>query len=325
MSQKEHSRAHRSRTYKRVRGVILILLVLGIIWGITALVRHNAAQPDPTPDPNAGQQTGTTDEKQNNQTPDPDPDPEPSPDPAPEPTPDPTPDPKPTPDPEPSGTNLTNPGSDDWRTILVSAKYPLAEELDMEREFICNYAGFDLKVDARIAQPLRDFMAAAKADGYDLQLISAYRTFARSAILLENEVQAQMKYNGYSREKAEQVAATRVAPPGTSEHNTGLAVDILSDTPGMNAAATVLLAFLRPSLLRLFMPRDNPDSLIPSFKTMGISPFLKYTTASVFVHSLALLSIEFFSFTSIWLLLLRVLLCTVLTVTCIIAIEGIKK
>jgi hypothetical protein len=37
-----------------------------------------------------------------------------------------------------------------------------------------------------------------------------------------------MKYNGYSREKAEQVAATRVAPPGTSEHNTGLAVDILS-------------------------------------------------------------------------------------------------
>ena len=98
----------------------------------------------------------------------------------------------------------------------------------MEREFICNYAGFDLKVDARIAQSLRDFMAAAKADGYDLQLISAYCTFARSAILLENEVQAQMKYNGYSREKAEQVAATRVAPPGTSEHNTGLAVDILS-------------------------------------------------------------------------------------------------
>ena len=95
----------------------------------------------------------------------------------------------------------------------------------------------------------------------------------------------------------------------------GLTIDIFSDTPGMNAAATVLLAFLRPSLLRLFTPRDNPDSFIPSFKTMGISPFLKYTTASV----------EFFSFTSIWLLLLRVLLCTILTVTCIIAIEGIKK
>ena len=31
----------------------------------------------------------------------------------------------------------------------------------------------------------------------------------------------------------------------------GLTIDIFADTPGMNAAATVLLAFLRPSLLRL--------------------------------------------------------------------------
>ena len=105
----------------------------------------------------------------------------------------------------------------------------------------------------------------------------------------------------------------------------GLTIDIFADTPGMNAAATVLLAFLRPSLLRLFTPRDNLDSIIPSFKSMGITPFLKYTTASVFVHSLALLSIEFFSFTSIWLLLLRVISCTLLTLTCILAVEGIRR
>ena len=54
----------------------------------------------------------------------------------------------------------------------------------------------------------------------------------------------------------------------------GLTIDVFADTPGMNAAATVLLAFLRPSLLRLFTPRDNLDSFIPSFKTMGITPFL---------------------------------------------------
>ena len=105
----------------------------------------------------------------------------------------------------------------------------------------------------------------------------------------------------------------------------GHTIDVLSDTPGMKAAATVLLAFLRPSLLRLFTPRDNQDNLVPSFKSMGITPFLKYTTASVFIHSLALLSIEFFSFSGIWLLLLRVALCTVLTVTCIVAVEGIRR
>ena len=58
MSQNKHSEAQRRRTFKRVRGVILILLVVGlIVWGVTALIRRGAGKPDPTPDPNAGQQT----------------------------------------------------------------------------------------------------------------------------------------------------------------------------------------------------------------------------------------------------------------------------
>ena len=56
----------------------------------------------------------------------------------------------------------------------------------------------------------------------------------------------------------------------------GLTVDVFSDTPGMNAAATVLLAFLRPIFLRLFVPRDTLDTLIPAVRTMGSFPFLKY-------------------------------------------------
>lgn len=105
----------------------------------------------------------------------------------------------------------------------------------------------------------------------------------------------------------------------------GLAVDIFSNTPGMNAAATTLLAFVRPVFLRLFTPRDLLDSIVPSFKTMGVSPFLKFMVASIFVHHLALLTIEFFSFTSLPMLLLRVVACTLLTFTCIMAIEGIRR
>ncbi|ERI85930.1 rod shape-determining protein MreD [Bacteroides pyogenes F0041] len=105
----------------------------------------------------------------------------------------------------------------------------------------------------------------------------------------------------------------------------GLTIDIFADTPGMNAAATVLFAFLRPSLLRLFTPRDNLESFVPSFATMGWAIFIKYTITGVFIHCLALLSIEFFSFSAIWLLLLRVAACTVLTVTCIAAIEGMRS
>lgn len=74
----------------------------------------------------------------------------------------------------------------------------------------------------------------------------------------------------------------------------GLTVDVFSDTPGMNAAATVLLAFLRPIFLRLFVPRDTLDTLIPAVRTMGIFPFLKYLVICVLVHHGMLLTLEFF-------------------------------
>ena len=98
----------------------------------------------------------------------------------------------------------------------------------------------------------------------------------------------------------------------------GLAVDILSDTP-------VLLAFLRPTFLRLFVPRDTLDTLVPAVRTMGISPFLKYLVASVLVHHGMLLTLEFFSFVHIGALLLRIVTSTLLTVACIMAVEGIRK
>ena len=47
----------------------------------------------------------------------------------------------------------------------------------------------------------------------------------------------------------------------------GLTIDIFSDTPGMNAAATVLLAFLRPSLLRLFTPSSVSRTFYFPFST----------------------------------------------------------
>ena len=100
----------------------------------------------------------------------------------------------------------------------------------------------------------------------------------------------------------------------------GLTVDVFSD-----AAATVLLAFLRPIFLRLFVPRDTLDTLIPAARTMGIFPFLKYLVICVLVHHGMLLTLEFFSFAHIGTLLLRVVTSTLLTVTCIMAVEGIRK
>lgn len=105
----------------------------------------------------------------------------------------------------------------------------------------------------------------------------------------------------------------------------GLAIDVFSDTPGMNAAALVLLAFLRPFFLRLFVPRDTVDALVPSVRAMGVYPFLKYLVTCVLTHHALLLSIEYFSFAHWEMLLLRIVSGTLLTVACLMAIEGMGK
>ncbi len=105
----------------------------------------------------------------------------------------------------------------------------------------------------------------------------------------------------------------------------GITIDVFSNTPGINAAACVFLAFVRPTFLRLFTPRDMLDSIVPSFKSMGISSYIKYTIVSVFACLMALLTLEFFTFSTFGMLLLRVISCSALTVVCILAIESTRR
>jgi rod shape-determining protein MreD len=56
----------------------------------------------------------------------------------------------------------------------------------------------------------------------------------------------------------------------------GFSVDIANSTPGLHAAATVLLCFVRPFFLRIYSPRDGYDSnKFPSIKNNGLVWFLK--------------------------------------------------
>ena len=73
---------------------------------------------------------------------------------------------------------------------------------------------------------LKQMLADCKAAGYTAIVCSAYRTHDYQAQLYENQVKKQMA-NGLSREEAEVVAATISAFPGTSEHQLGLAVDLV--------------------------------------------------------------------------------------------------
>ena len=104
----------------------------------------------------------------------------------------------------------------------------------------------------------------------------------------------------------------------------GLVVDVFYNTPGVNASASVLVAFLRPNLLRLFTPRDEFDSFEPGIHVMGIWPYVRYAFIVVLLHHAALFFLEAFSFARIGFLLLRILCSTLLTVLLLVSIEFIR-
>ena len=105
----------------------------------------------------------------------------------------------------------------------------------------------------------------------------------------------------------------------------GLVIDMFANTPGMNAAATTLLAFLRPWLLSLFVPRDNTDDRRPGVRSMGFGPFLGYVLTAVFVHHTVLLLLDTFSFFDWKTLVLKVLASTALTTFCVAVLDSTRK
>ncbi len=105
----------------------------------------------------------------------------------------------------------------------------------------------------------------------------------------------------------------------------GLAVDILSNTPGINAAATTLLALLRPTLLQLFAPRDSANDFTPGAKSMGMIPFMYYTSINVVIHLTCLMLLLIFSLAQPTELLLKILSSSLITIIGIWSIERAQK
>ena len=67
----------------------------------------------------------------------------------------------------------------------------------------------------------------AASENVRILTVSAYRDYDYQQELFNNKVHSLQKENGYSVSKAQQEAATVVAAPGTSEHQLGLALDLV--------------------------------------------------------------------------------------------------
>ena len=122
----------------------------------------------------------------------------------------------------PEATEIREP---EWNLLLVNPWTPLPQDFSVELAELKN----GRCVDERIYQDLQDMLADARAEGLSPVICSAYRTNAQQQMLYGNKIK-RLELEGYSQEEAQQKAGTVVAVPGTSEHETGLALDIVAES-----------------------------------------------------------------------------------------------
>ena len=81
-------------------------------------------------------------------------------------------------------------------------------------------------MDERIYESLMDMIGDAKTAGYTVFVCSAYRSEDRQYELFDEAMSSAIK-KGMSESEAYDYAADQYSLPGTSEHQAGLAVDIV--------------------------------------------------------------------------------------------------
>lgn len=114
-----------------------------------------------------------------------------------------------------------------WYLKLVNAKNPMTQE-DVPEVATETIDSNGYQVDARIMGDLEDMFAAARAAGRNPVICSAFRAWETQEYLYQNKIQRVMSEEGLPEDQAAVEAGTVVAVPGTSEHQIGLALDIVS-------------------------------------------------------------------------------------------------
>lgn len=109
-----------------------------------------------------------------------------------------------------------------WNLILVNQWNKLPDHYDVKVTYLDNGHA----IDERAYPDLMNMLNDCRADGLNPLICSSYRTMEKQQELFSNKINEYLSY-GYSQEQAEQKAGELVAIPGTSEHQLGLALDIV--------------------------------------------------------------------------------------------------
>ena len=122
-----------------------------------------------------------------------------------------------------SGRIIINPRQEKWNLVVVNSSREMPEGYTPKLDEI-----FDTGVymDYRVTPHYEEMYSDAKKDGITLTPYSGYRSYDRQKRNYNNLTDKYMNRYNLSRPEAAKKAATVILPPGTSEHNLGLAMDI---------------------------------------------------------------------------------------------------
>jgi hypothetical protein len=104
---------------------------------------------------------------------------------------------------------------------------------------------------------------------------------------------------------------------------TGMALDYFVMTPGLHAAACVLIAYMRPFIINILAPKDISGFSYrePSPKAMGWTPYLVYTFILTIFHHSYMVLLELFSFGTFIDFIIKVIATTGISMLLIVTTE----
>lgn len=113
--------------------------------------------------------------------------------------------------------------SEDWALFLVNNYFSLPSSYSPKTVSVDG----DKRFHAKAAADFNDMIKAAEASGNQLYIVSTYRTIEYQRNLFENNVR-KLEAEGMTEKEARDETALNIQKPGRSEHNTGLAADLVS-------------------------------------------------------------------------------------------------
>ncbi len=104
---------------------------------------------------------------------------------------------------------------------------------------------------------------------------------------------------------------------------TGLSLDYFNMTPGLHAAACVLIAYLRPFIINLLITKEATEITFhePSPNGLGWAPYMVYALTLTFVHHIYLTFLQWLQFGSFLDFLIKTASTTAISMLLIITVE----